>query len=62
MKNHVQNPIVLVLLAGELPGAFEKFIFRVALAVDVFDSDEVAENIEDRTDTLLVSGYIPRIR
>lgn len=53
MKGNVQNPVVLIPLKGELPEVFKELVLRVALAVDVFDSGGVVENIEDRTDTLL---------
>ena len=55
MKGDVQNPVVSVPLERELPEVFEKFVFRVALAVDVSDPGRVVENIKDRTDTLLAS-------
>lgn len=55
MKGNVQNPVVLIPLEGELPEVFKKLVLRVALAVDVFDPGGVVENVEDRTDTLLVS-------
>ena len=55
MKGNVQNPVVLVPPERELPEIFEKLVFRVALAVDVFDPGGIVENIEDRTDTLFAS-------
>lgn len=55
MKGNVQNPVIFVPLEGELPEVFEELVRRVALAVDVFDSGGVVENIEDRTDALLAS-------
>lgn len=55
MKRDIQNPIVLVAFKRALPEVFEKFVLRVALAVDVFDPGGVVENIEDRTDTLFAS-------
>ena len=55
MKRNVKHPVVLVPLEGELPEVFEKLVFRVALAVNVFDPGGVVENIEDRTDTLFAS-------
>lgn len=55
MKRDIQNPVVFVPLEGELPEVFEELVFRVALAVDVFDPGGIVENIEDRTDTLFAS-------
>lgn len=55
MKSYVKNPVVLIPLERELPEVFEKLVFRVALAVNVFDPGGVVENIEDRTDTLFAS-------
>lgn len=55
MKGNVQKPVVFVTFERELPEIFEKLVFCVALAVDVFDSGGVVENIEDRADTLLAS-------
>ena len=55
MKREIQNPVVFVPLEGELPEVFEELVFRVALAVDVFDPGGIVENIEDRTDTLFAS-------
>jgi hypothetical protein len=55
VKRDIQNPVVFVPLEGELPEVFEELVFRVALAVDVFDPGGIVENIEDRTDTLFAS-------
>ena len=55
MKSNVQNPVVFVTFERELPEVFEELVFRVALAIDIFDSGGVVENIEDRADTLLTS-------
>ena len=55
MKRDIQNPVIFVPLERELPEVFEKLVFRVAFAVDVFDPGGVVENIEDRTDALLTS-------
>lgn len=56
MKRDVQNPVIFVPLECELPEIFEKLVFRVTLAIDVFDPSGVVENIKDRADTLLASG------
>lgn len=55
MKSNVKNPVVLIPLERELPEVFEKLVFRVAFAVDIFNSSGVVENIEDRADTLFAS-------
>lgn len=55
MKGDIQNPVVFVPLEGELPEVFEELVFRVAFAVDIFNSGRVVENIENRADTLLAA-------
>ena len=55
MKRNVQNPVILIPLEGELPEVFEELVFRVAFAVDIFNSSGVVENIENRADTLFAS-------
>lgn len=55
MKSYVKNPVVFVTFKRELPEVFKELVLRVALAVDVFDSGGVVENIENRADTLLAS-------
>ena len=55
MKSYVKNPVVFIPFERELPEVFEKLVFRVAFAVDIFNSGRVVENIEDRTDALFAS-------
>ena len=55
MKSDVKNPVVFVPFERELPEVFEELVFCVTLAIDIFDSGGVVENIENRADTLFAS-------
>ena len=55
MKRNVKHPVVFVTFKRELPEVFEELVFRVAFAVDIFNSSGVVENIENRADTLFAS-------